>query len=142
MTTNSAARGIHFGFDPGHLYVYEYCSSFPTNFNNDKLLTYATTGKLHAKGDKLLYSAALTFLWMLTIVSFLGDWVKIRRAFVVNSSSLLDITITLDAPGSVFWSLPGLMGIVISDAILVRITIALQQITDYLIDMALQCSVE
>lgn len=56
---------------------------------------------------------------MSTVVSFAGDWAVGRAAFVIHNNSQRDIFIRLNAPRSIGWDIPGLMAIVISDAILV-----------------------
>lgn len=85
------------------------------------MLTNKSLGKLHRKGNKTLYLFALILLWISTIVSFAGDWISSREAFVSNNDSPLAILGSLSVPPSIGWDIPGLVAIVTSDSILVRL---------------------
>lgn len=86
-------------------------------------LTDQPTGKLHKKGNKVIYISMLVLLWISVIASFAGDWNRTRAAFVLDDSSPSGILAELNAPLSIPWRITGLIAIFTSDAILVRSTI-------------------
>lgn len=82
------------------------------------------SGKIYCnKGGRWTYSAALTVVWMLTMVSFAGDWVTARAAVDSNNSPALAIVSNLDIPIPVLGFVSGILANGFSDAIIVRVFI-------------------
>lgn len=73
-----------------------------------------------------MYISALLILWTSVISSFAGDWARTRVAFILDNSSTSTVIAALNAPLAIPWRITGLVAIVTSDAILVRLILCAQ----------------
>lgn len=88
------------------------------------VLIYDHAGRFRRKEIKGFYSLALIVLWISVILDFAIDWATARAGFVVNNNSPIAIFIKLSSGlPSAWWSVPSIAATLISDAILVRITL-------------------
>ena len=88
---------------------------------NKSVFTNTILGKLSTKSNKGAYSLALTMLWIAVIGSFVIDWQFLRGAFAIKNGSPISIVNTLFTGLIAFWYIPGVVAIVLADAILVRL---------------------
>lgn len=112
-------RNLHLTYFPSRLYVPE---KFLLLERNAKL---TPSGTLYHKRGRWLYASALMVMWISTIISFTGDWIRLRPAFVLNNSSPLDMLLNLRVSPPVFDFVFGTIANSISDAIIVRFRISI-----------------
>lgn len=76
-------------------------------------------GKLWRKGNKLFYSSALLFLWIVVGIGFASDWIVIRGAFVESPMEIF-FGLNGDLSQNILDDTATVLLIFFSDAILVR----------------------
>lgn len=122
-------RNIQLNSLAGHMYVCVH-THLVAGAKGEVVVMDDCLGKLNRKGNKQFYSFILIILWILIIISVAYDWVNNRGAFVLNNDSPLGIVIALRDDAPILARITGILNILVSDAILVRL------ISMYFVEMA------
>lgn len=85
------------------------------------ILTTSHPGQLHTTSNKGFYSFALILLWISEIFTFATDWSTARAGFIDHNTSPFDIANGLQPVIPLLGAFAHLVGIVLSDSILVRV---------------------
>lgn len=134
-------------YTPQFLHKHYVCIiswAFPCMSSIKHVLISQYSGKLHKKAHIGFYFVSLISLWISVTIKFACDWATIQSAFVGNSDSPFDINNKLAHPvlhTLIIGGTSGIMCVLLSDAILVRMTLTVQEISwhSHRYGAAMQC---